>query len=88
MIICGGRILINFSRSFGEGDFLWNILGFSQGVVLGLFRRGVNHSLKISGNQYNKSEISYAEARNSFEKREILYAKCCSDLPLVFRDCQ
>ena len=37
----------------------------------------------VSGNPYNKSEISYTQARNPFEKREISYAKCWSDLPLV-----
>ena len=35
---------------------------------LRLFFRGVNHCLEISENSYKKSEISYAYARNPFEK--------------------
>ena len=49
------------------------------------FDRGVNHSLEISwnprGNPYKKSEISYASARNPFEKSRTLEV-CWSDLPL------
>ena len=46
--------------------------------------RGVHHSLDIFGNSYTKkSEIPYACARNPFEKWEISYARCWSDLPLV-----
>ena len=48
-----------------------------------LLARGVNHSLEISGNPCRKSEISYAWARNPFEKWEISYVKCWSDLALV-----
>ena len=48
-----------------------------------LIVRGVNHSLEISGNPYEKPEIAYAQARNLFEKWEISYAQCWSDLPLV-----
>ena len=46
-----------------------------------------NHLLEISGNPYEKSEISYALARNPFEKLEISNAKYGSDLPLVKEDC-
>ena len=38
--------------------------------------RGVNRYLEIFENPYEKSEISYAEARNLFEKWEILCAEC------------
>ena len=41
-----------------------------------------NSLVKISGNPYYKSEISYAFGRNPFEKREISYAKYSSDFPL------
>ena len=41
--------------------------------------QGVNYSLKISGNPYDK----ICQARNPFQKREISYAKCWSDLFLA-----
>ena len=34
------------------------------------FFRGVNHSLKISGNPYSKSEISCTQVRNPFENEK------------------
>ena len=52
-------------------------------ITIYFINRGVNHSLEIFGNPYEKSEISYAFGRNPFEKREISYAKYTSDFPLA-----
>ena len=55
-------------------------------VKRGAPRRGVNHSLEISGNPCKKLEIWNVKARNPFENQEISYDKCWSDLPLAPRE--
>ena len=52
---------------FNYGPIIYEVILFSN------LRRGVNHSLEISGNPYKKSEISYAWTKNPFEKSEISY---------------
>ena len=74
-------------NSDGDGGgrfFSFEVMTIADCLSLPWCSRGVNHLLEISGNLYNKSEISYALGRIPSEKWEISYAKFWSDLPLDF----
>ena len=71
------RIVLE-SRPHDSNNNMWLTID-SVSMYIG---RGENHSLEISGNLYNKSEIAYALGKNPFEKWEISYPKCWSDLHL------